>query len=149
MQCEMQSVSSRIWTRVAVSISYDDNHYTTGTSFRAELMVPAQNTYSHTYTQHNHINVKAPIWTYTYIHICIYILMVNLQPYTYVYNREFIHALMHILTPTHMHMHRAKSVYNHTSVNSVTLGHKFTSEGFKFDSSNIKAVVKLSCHNHK
>ena len=27
----MLSVSSRIWTRVAVSISYDDNHYTTGT----------------------------------------------------------------------------------------------------------------------
>ena len=26
----MQSVSSRIWTRVAVSISYDDNHYATG-----------------------------------------------------------------------------------------------------------------------
>ena len=26
------AVSSRIWTRVAVSISYDDNHYTTGTS---------------------------------------------------------------------------------------------------------------------
>ena len=23
----MQRVSSRIWTRVAVSISYDDNHY--------------------------------------------------------------------------------------------------------------------------
>ena len=30
----MQSASSRIWTRVAVSISYDDNHYTTGTSFK-------------------------------------------------------------------------------------------------------------------
>ena len=28
----MQSVSSRICSRVAVSISYDDNHYTTGTS---------------------------------------------------------------------------------------------------------------------
>ena len=28
----MQSVSSRIWTHVAVSISYDDNDYTTGTS---------------------------------------------------------------------------------------------------------------------
>ena len=27
----MQSVSSMIWTRVAVSISNDDNHYTTGT----------------------------------------------------------------------------------------------------------------------
>ena len=32
--CEMQSVSFRIWTRVAVSISYDDNHYTRGTSGR-------------------------------------------------------------------------------------------------------------------
>ena len=28
----MQSVSSRIWTRVVVSISYDDNHYTTCTN---------------------------------------------------------------------------------------------------------------------
>ena len=30
----MQSVSSRIWTLVTVSISYDDNHYTTGTSYQ-------------------------------------------------------------------------------------------------------------------
>ena len=30
--CEMQSVRSRIWTRVAVFISYDDNNYTTVTS---------------------------------------------------------------------------------------------------------------------
>ena len=29
----MQLVSSRIWTRVAVSISYNDNHYPTGTSY--------------------------------------------------------------------------------------------------------------------
>ena len=29
---EMQSVSSRIWTRIAVFISYGDNDYTTGTS---------------------------------------------------------------------------------------------------------------------
>ena len=26
----MQSVSSKIWTRIAVSISYDDNRYTKG-----------------------------------------------------------------------------------------------------------------------
>ena len=32
--CEMELVSSRIWTRVAVSISYDDNDYTTGTYLR-------------------------------------------------------------------------------------------------------------------
>ena len=31
--CEMQSVSSRIWTRIAVFISYGDNDYTTGTSW--------------------------------------------------------------------------------------------------------------------
>ena len=30
----MKSASFRFWTRVAVSISYDDNHYTTGTSIR-------------------------------------------------------------------------------------------------------------------
>ena len=30
--CEMQLAWSRIWTRVAVSISYDDNHYTKGTA---------------------------------------------------------------------------------------------------------------------
>ena len=35
----MQSVSSRIWTRVAVSISYDDNDYTTGTSKGLMLVV--------------------------------------------------------------------------------------------------------------
>ena len=29
---EMQSVSSWFWTRVVVSISYDDNHYTTSTN---------------------------------------------------------------------------------------------------------------------
>ena len=33
----MQSVSSRIWTRVTVSISYNDNHYTTGTSKMAVI----------------------------------------------------------------------------------------------------------------
>ena len=35
--CEMQSISSRIWTRVAVFISFDDNHCTTGTSLRILL----------------------------------------------------------------------------------------------------------------
>ena len=34
----MQSVSSRIWTRVVVSISNDDNHYTTGNLCRYYLI---------------------------------------------------------------------------------------------------------------
>ena len=37
--CEMQSVSSRIWTRVVVSISYDDNCYTTGTSLSTFIIL--------------------------------------------------------------------------------------------------------------
>ena len=36
----MQSASSRIWTRVAVSSSYDDNDYTTGTSFYLVVDTP-------------------------------------------------------------------------------------------------------------
>ena len=35
----MQLVSSRIWTRVAVSISYDDNHYTTASSDKAKYYI--------------------------------------------------------------------------------------------------------------
>ena len=39
----MQPVSSRIWTRVAVFISYDDNNYTTGTSYQMDIItVPAE-----------------------------------------------------------------------------------------------------------
>ena len=34
----MQSASSRIWTHVAVSISYDDNHYTTGTTSHLQCL---------------------------------------------------------------------------------------------------------------
>ena len=34
----MQSVLSRIWTRVTVSISYDDNHYTTGTHYTVPII---------------------------------------------------------------------------------------------------------------
>ena len=32
VKCEMQSISSRIWTHVVGSISFDDNHYTIGTA---------------------------------------------------------------------------------------------------------------------
>ena len=32
MLYEIQLAYSRIWTRVAVSISYNDNHYTRGTN---------------------------------------------------------------------------------------------------------------------
>ena len=36
----MQSVRSKIWTRVAVSISYDDNDYTTGISNIDDYLIP-------------------------------------------------------------------------------------------------------------
>ena len=38
----MQSVSTRIWTCVAVFISNDDNHYTTGTSKITQRAVPME-----------------------------------------------------------------------------------------------------------
>ena len=34
----MQSISSRVWTRVNVSFSYDDNHYTAGTSYPGHVI---------------------------------------------------------------------------------------------------------------
>ena len=37
--CEMQSGSSRIWTRVVVSTSCNDNHYTMGTSSHSNKTV--------------------------------------------------------------------------------------------------------------
>ena len=37
--CEMQLVSARIWTRVAVSTFCDDNHYTTSTSKPSHIYV--------------------------------------------------------------------------------------------------------------
>ena len=43
----MQSFSSRIWTWVAVSISYDDNHYTTGTSYVSSPLLIYLSIYLH------------------------------------------------------------------------------------------------------
>ena len=37
--CKIQPVSSRILTRDAVSFSYDDNHYTTGTSTQRNTLL--------------------------------------------------------------------------------------------------------------
>ena len=42
----MQSVSSRIWTRVAVSISYDENHYTTGTPNYTKVRLLSEEKYN-------------------------------------------------------------------------------------------------------
>ena len=54
------AVSSRIWTRVAVSISYDDNHYTKGTSC---LVIPTSWRYSRMTLQlyHSHVALYTQI----------------------------------------------------------------------------------------
>ena len=51
MLCETHSVSSRIWTRVAVSISYDDNQYTTGIYTHEQLNFTSTLTTTSIYTQ--------------------------------------------------------------------------------------------------
>ena len=40
----MQSAWSKIWTRIAMSISYDDNYFTTGTSKKGWYTVKQQPT---------------------------------------------------------------------------------------------------------
>ena len=55
--CEMQSLSSRIWTRIVVSNSYDDNHYTT------ELFLIV--IWNHIYARKNYITKKCLIDTIT------------------------------------------------------------------------------------
>ena len=62
MLCEMQSVSSRIWTRVAVFISYNDNNYTTGTSLiRTDSLRTPTDTHS--------LSLSLYIYIYIYHHV--------------------------------------------------------------------------------
>ena len=54
----MQSVSSWIWTRVAVSISFNDNHYTMATSlYIIEYILSVLNWNTWNYTTHYNIFV--------------------------------------------------------------------------------------------
>ena len=88
----MQSVSSRIWTRVAVFISYDDYDYTTGTSFVWSLVMITLRIYlsiwlffyltnrfghyfyAHTHTHTHRCKTQAHTYTpliYIYIYMCV------------------------------------------------------------------------------
>ena len=60
--CEMQSVSSMIWTRVAVSFSYDDNHYIMGTSNQSFILGT-----SIVFTK---FSLKAIVWLYWWYNRC-------------------------------------------------------------------------------
>ena len=74
----MQLASSRIRTRAAVSISYDDNHYTTGTSTHTYIYIVKE--YIFTYFKDDLqwwtvfivdfvlLNV---IYIYIYIYVCV------------------------------------------------------------------------------
>ena len=75
-------------------------------------------------TLHTQAKMSRHLYGHRHIHIRTYIPMVHQQPYTYVYTHTYIHTHIHVLTQTHvsthMHIDIAKSVYYHTSVNSVT-----------------------------
>ena len=51
----MQSVSSRIWTRIAVFISYGDNDYTTGTSI---ILIFDSKAWNHLTVAYKMINIS-------------------------------------------------------------------------------------------
>ena len=61
--CEMQSVSSRIWTRIAVTISRNDNHYTTGTSKFKWLSLPLHPSLLSEWWLEDICILKYQIWT--------------------------------------------------------------------------------------
>ena len=74
----MQSVSSRIWTRLTVSISCDDNHYTTGTS----TSIPATGRYCLATLMSSDRTKQICLWMT--IDIYIYILYI----YIYIYRER-------------------------------------------------------------
>ena len=110
--CEMQSVLARIWTHVAMSIFYNDNHYTTGTYIvTSSLWYPWElvnetsiinwfpstfcpilghlqgSTHTHTHIYiYIHIHVLYIHNTTTYIHIQIYVETINRQWMTSITN---------------------------------------------------------------
>ena len=57
----MQSVSSRIWTRVAVTIFYDGNDYTTGTPAEAPDFI---NFFITVWEYHIHVDAASGILIY-------------------------------------------------------------------------------------
>ena len=69
--CELQSVSSRIWTRVAMSISYDDNHYTTPRSVFPSIGVSIYISI-HCYHIYIYIYIYMGMFVYIYIRIITY-----------------------------------------------------------------------------
>ena len=88
--CEMLSVSSRIWTRVALSISYDDNHYTTGTLTLIIILFNINNLFS---------DSKVVLYT---IHI-------QLQNTQYIYRRTLLYRyerFINFLTSVHRNEER-------------------------------------------
>ena len=49
----MQSVSSGIWTRIAMSISHDNNHYTKGTYKTTSIIGTQVNGFKHSIAMYN------------------------------------------------------------------------------------------------
>ena len=74
----MQSVSSRIWTGDAVSISYDDNYNATGTSKESPMFLRCFDS-----PQKRQILFEIYFSTQMYIYACIYI-------YIYIYICEYV-----------------------------------------------------------
>ena len=81
----MQPVSSGIWTRVAVYISYDDNHYTTGTSHTHQVNENYFNQFFNTHeinekystTLLKHMTLRKIISTSSSIHVPVIGIMVR------------------------------------------------------------------------
>ena len=87
--CEMQSVSSRIWTLVTLSISYDDNHYTTGTSNSNQLYATLTN---YDLLSH-HAYEKEGLGKYIKLNLKLISKMFSIQVYKIELHRIFVHRV--------------------------------------------------------
>ena len=112
----MQSVSSRIWTCVAVSFSYDDNHYTTGTSTYTHL-----HTRKHTHTCELHVHEYITDHPHT-----------QQNALTYTWKKSQTHSVTHYQethTETYIHTEKATRPLRHaydTHLEEYTLTYKNT-----------------------
>ena len=83
--CEMQSVTSRIWTRVVVSISYDDNYYTTGTSLNICLSI--------------FISISFTVYSYLSIFLSIYQSISSINPKQVLETASSVHTDLIYVSP--------------------------------------------------
>ena len=109
MLCEMQWVSSRVWTRIAVSISCDDNHYTTGYwLWEIYLSIPARYHKFDTATRKDKCIMYRQRMSIVINEICINEVITHTHTHTHIYIYIYIYIYICSPTPVRLSSHKAR-----------------------------------------